>query len=59
MLNNSQYKTCIDYYYIQSSIDLLKRCVIPEEYEEKVLAKKENEELMKKVDVFFKQNKLR
>ena len=39
--------------YYKSSIDLLKRCVTPEEYEERGLAKKENEELMKKVDVFF------
>lgn len=44
-------KTNEDYY--KSSIDLLKRCVTLEEYEEKGLAKKENEELMKKVDVFF------
>lgn len=39
--------------YYKSSIDLLKRCITPEEYEAKGLAEKENEELMKKLKVFF------
>lgn len=39
--------------YYRSSIDLLRRCVTPEEYEAKGLAEKENKELMEKLKVFF------
>lgn len=39
--------------YYKSSIDLLKRCVTPKEYEEQGLAEKEKNELMEKLEVFF------
>ena len=48
---NQLKKTNEDYY--KSSIDLLKRCITPEEYEAKGLAKKEKKELIDKFKVFF------
>lgn len=48
---NQLNKTNEDYY--KSSIDLLKRCITPEEYEAKGLAEKEKKELMDKFKVFF------
>lgn len=53
-LNNKEKQYCKtneDYY--KSSIDLLNRCVTPEEYETQGLAEKEKVELMKEVGVFF------
>ncbi len=50
--NETQLEETNENYY-RSSIDLLKRCVTPEEYEARGLAKKEEKEMMKKLEVFF------